>query len=172
MRPLRALLLLALAACAGCTTTQLYLSADDDVTAAIIDQIGYAGDSVHLAIYTFTDSDIRDALIDAATVRGVDVMVAADVTQSAEVAQQAEALRLLSEAGVPTRTCRGFNGGIMHHKFAVIDERTVLTGSFNYTLSANNANDENLLVLTSPTLAQDYETAFQDLWSRCDEPQP
>ena len=57
----------------------------------------------------------------------------------------------------------------MHHKYTVIDARTVLTGSFNYTRSANETNDENLVVLTSPQLASDFQAAYQGLWGRCEE---
>ena len=52
----------------------------------------------------------------------------------------------------------------MHLKTMVIDGKTVMTGSFNFTRSAASRNDENLLVLTSPQLAQRYKEKVWELW--------
>lgn len=66
---------------------------------------------------------------------------------------------------VQVRRHTGFGGGIMHHKFAVVDEETVLTGSFNWTYAADNENDENLLVLSDKALAGQYSDEFARLWA-------
>ncbi len=153
----------------ACSTSQAYFSDQDDIASVITGEIQAAQDTIHVAIYTFTNTDIRDALYDAAAVRGVDVSICADAGQSTTLSDQAEALRMIADAGADVRIADGFAGGIMHHKLAIIDEHTVLTGSFNYTRSANEINDENLVVLGSPELAARYELAFQDLWSRCEE---
>lgn len=153
----------------GCTSTQAFFSADQELVPVVTSEIQAAEESVHLAIYTFTQGDIRDALYDAAMVRGVEVLVCADRDQSYILDDQQEALRILRDAGVQVRVADGFGGGIMHHKLAVIDGHTVVTGSFNYTRSANEINDENLLVLSSPDLAGRYEQAFQDLWNRSED---
>ena len=61
--------------------------------------------------------------------------------------------------------------GLMHNKFAVIDGRTVLTGSFNWTITADTKNDENLLVITDKELAQKYVKQFNRLWAKSGEGQ-
>jgi phosphatidylserine/phosphatidylglycerophosphate/cardiolipin synthase-like enzyme len=48
----------------------------------------------------------------------------------------------------------------MHHKVIVIDESIVITGSFNFTKSADNENDDNVIVIHSPVLAQLYLQEF------------
>ncbi len=155
---------------AGCTSSQAYFSAEHDIASVINGEFQASESTIHLAIYTFTNADIRDAIFDAAAVRGVRVSICADAGQTYTLSDQREALRMLAEdAGVDVRVADGFGGGIMHHKLAIIDDRTVLTGSFNYTRSANEINDENLVVLSSPELAARYEQAFQELWSRCEE---
>ena len=160
----------ALVALGGCTSTQAFFSADQELVPVISDEIQAAEESIHLAIYTFTQADIRDALYDASLVRGVEVLLCADAGQSYTLDDQQKALRILRDsAGVDVRVADGFGGGIMHHKLAIIDQHTVLTGSFNYTRSANEINDENLVILSSPDLAIRYEQAFQDLWTRCEE---
>ena len=55
----------------------------------------------------------------------------------------------------------------MHQKFAVIDRRVVLTGSYNWTGSAGNGNDENLLIFRDAgPLAEDYRKEFLRLWQK------
>ena len=51
-----------------------------------------------------------------------------------------------------------------HHKFAVIDNKTVITGSFNWSPSAAHINDETLLVIHSPQLAKHFTREMDRLW--------
>jgi hypothetical protein len=55
-------------------------------------------------------------------------------------------------------------GDKLHHKFAVIDNRTVVTGSFNWSPSAAHQNDEVLLVIESPLLAAHFTREMDRLW--------
>ena len=151
----------------GCSATRVAFSGTDDVEAMVIGELDAATETAHVAIYTITAANISSALVNAAG-RGVEVQVVADRSQS-DWPDQAGLLVNLEEGGVDVRVADGWNGGIMHHKFVVVDGRTVATGSFNFTLSANNANDENLLVLSDPELALAYEDAFQELWSRAQD---
>ena len=57
------------------------------------------------------------------------------------------------------------NPDLMHHKVMVIDGRIVVTGSYNWTWSAEKNNDENILVVEDPEAAAIYEREFQRLWS-------
>ena len=52
----------------------------------------------------------------------------------------------------------------LHHKLAVIDNRTVITGSFNWSPSAAHQNDETLLVIDSPLLAAHFSHEMDRLW--------
>jgi len=56
------------------------------------------------------------------------------------------------------------HGDKLHHKFAVIDNKTVITGSFNWSPSAAHTNDETLLVIHSPQLAQHFTREMDRLW--------
>lgn len=46
--------------------------------------------------------------------------------------------------------------GKMHHKVIIIDNRTVITGSYNYSANAEYRNDENILIVRSPAIAELY----------------
>ena len=52
----------------------------------------------------------------------------------------------------------------MHHKFAVFDQRTLLTGSYNWTRSAAKHNDENILVTHNRRIAERFQSEFNRLW--------
>jgi len=55
-------------------------------------------------------------------------------------------------------------GDKLHHKFAVIDNRTVMTWSLNWSPSAAHQNDEVLLVIESPVLAAHFTREMNRLW--------
>ncbi len=53
----------------------------------------------------------------------------------------------------------------MHHKFVILDDRTVLTGSYNWTLASEEQNYENLLILHDPLLVDMHRQEFYSLWA-------
>ncbi len=68
----------------------------------------------------------------------------------------------ISTVGVPELE----QGDNLHHKFAVLDEKIVITGSHNWSASANYRNDETVLVIDNPTVAAHYHREFQQLYDR------
>ena len=52
----------------------------------------------------------------------------------------------------------------LHHKVGIIDNRKVILGSYNWTLSANEENDENVIVVSSSDIANLFTQAFNELW--------
>ncbi|MEB3323147.1 MAG: phospholipase D-like domain-containing protein, partial [Synechococcaceae cyanobacterium] len=64
--------------------------------------------------------------------------------------------------GVGTPRLAG--GDKLHHKFAVLDRRRVITGSFNWSPAAAHQNDETLLLIDSPLLARHFEAEMDRLW--------
>lgn len=51
----------------------------------------------------------------------------------------------------------------MHHKFAIFDGQCLLNGSFNWTRSTTESNQENLLVTTNPALVEFFRKEFERL---------
>ena len=69
----------------------------------------------------------------------------------------------LATIGVPTLP----QGDLLHHKFAIVDQRTVITGSHNWSNAANYHNDETLLVIQdNPTVAAHFNREFDRLYER------
>ena len=54
----------------------------------------------------------------------------------------------------------------MHHKFAIVDESLLLTGSYNWTRSAYRENQENILVTEERTVVRSFQETFDALWRR------
>lgn len=120
-----------------------------------------AGQSIRLMGYTFTSPDVVRALL-AAKARDVDVKVVLDAEGNWGKASVA-AMNTLANAGIGLRTTTAYR--IMHDKVIIVDERTVSTGSFNFTQAAARANSENVLVVQDmPALAQNYLAHWQSRW--------
>ena len=70
----------------------------------------------------------------------------------------------LAEAGVPVRVDR--TQYHMHHKFAVFDERLLLTGSYNWTRGAAEHNEENFIITSEQHFVHSFSNLFGKLWSK------
>lgn len=112
--------------------------------------------SIDLAVYEIDLPLYADALI-AAAQRGVRVRVVTDSDYLDEA--PAQALRL---AGLPMVADR--RDAFMHHKFAVIDGTLVWTGSMNFTFNDAYRNNNNMLLIRSARLAENYTAQFEALF--------
>lgn len=125
----------------------------------VLAAVASARQTLVVAAYEFTSADVAQALAEAVT-RGVRVWAVLDARSAKDKASQAA---YLAAHGVAVRTDSRY--AIMHHKFMVIDQTSVQTGSFNYTASANRRNAENALVLRGvPDLAAQYLREWNRLW--------
>lgn len=137
----------------------VYFSPSGGCAQAIINLIGSANRSIHILIYSFTLDSIGDALI-AAYRRGVDVRV---VFEKDQITRYSEYWRL-REAGVPVRN--DTNPYLMHNKVMIVDSEIVVTGSYNWSESAEERNNENIVIIRSKKIAEGYERIFEEIWSR------
>jgi len=78
---------------------------------------------------------------------------------------------LLAAHRLPSRLLAGRQGdkAKMHHKFALLDDSALLTGSYNWTTESEEQNHENLLVLREPKLIANYRAEFEALWAEASE---
>lgn len=134
----------------------------------IVREIGQAQKEILVAVYAFTNEEIAWALVKASQ-RGVKVQVVLD--QDFDATNDVSKKTFLEKQRIPIRRVSGLdkgNGaGLMHQKFAVIDRKVLLTGSYNWTVSAENSNDENLLVFRDAApLAEEYRKEFFRLWEK------
>lgn len=150
------------AASVGSSNVSVYFPrAGQDAEGQLISRLSASQKTLDVAIYEFTDTKIADAIA-AAKKRGVTVRLISDRECSSEAAQR-KALDIVKAAGIPIKI--NSHQGIMHLKVSIIDNTTVTTGSFNYTKSAQSENDENLVVINSAQISQQYETQFGRMWN-------
>ena len=111
-------------------------------------------------MFTITDDRITEAILKAHE-RSVDLRIITDDDKSRDRGSDIDRLR---RRGIPLRMDR--SPYHMHHKFAVFDERRILTGSYNWTRGADQNNEENFIVTEEPRLVKAFSAAFAGLWER------
>lgn len=67
----------------------------------------------------------------------------------------------IATVGVPQL----LKGDLLHHKFGIVDKRSVITGSHNWSEAANSGNDETLIVIQNPIVAAHYGREFERLYA-------
>lgn len=120
-------------------------------TQDVVSEIERAKKQILVQAYSFTSVPIAKALV-AAHQRGIDVRVILDKSQRTE---QYSSARFLENQQIPAWI--DYRVAIAHNKVMIIDNMTVITGSFNFTSAAQNKNAENLLILQDKELAKNYE---------------
>jgi phosphatidylserine/phosphatidylglycerophosphate/cardiolipin synthase-like enzyme len=122
----------------------------------VVTTLGDAKKTVRVQAYSFTSAPIAKALLDAKT-RGVDVKIILDRSQ---VTAKYSSADFFQNQGM--QPWIDYQHAIAHNKVMVIDDATVITGSFNYTKAAENKNAENLLIIHDPKLAQAYAKNWEN----------
>ena len=127
----------------------------DDPESALINLLQYAEKSFFGAFYDISSNRIIDAMIEAHK-RGVVVNLVTEKDNSCRLH-----LRKLLNAGISVVTDIG--NGLMHNKFAIIDDRIVWTGSFNLTRNGS-LNNNNAIAIWSRELALMYREEFYEMF--------
>lgn len=131
-----------------------YFAPEDQIMEILVNRVGSAQKTIHFMAFSFTDDSLGQAMIDALK-RGV--LVAGIFETRAADTQYSECPSLLKQGADVTLDG---NPRTFHHKVIIIDGRIVILGSFNFTVSADTENDENLLIIYDELLAADYEAEF------------
>ncbi|MHC4600533.1 MAG: phospholipase D-like domain-containing protein [Planctomycetota bacterium] len=139
-----------------------YFSPKGGVLDAVVNEIRRSNRRLDVGLYMLTAPKLAWEIV-AAHQRGVEVRVILDERMTERWSE----LKTLKKHKVPTwlfHLKQGRNAPSppqFHHKFAVVDGETVITGSFNWTVTADQRNHENLLVVRDKDLATKYTEAFE-----------
>jgi phosphatidylserine/phosphatidylglycerophosphate/cardiolipin synthase-like enzyme len=144
-------------------TMEIKFARTESVADVITGLMHQAAATIEGALYRFNHPGLAQALEEAVH-RGVRVRLVVDANKYKESRTTQE---LLAGAIIPFRLAFGRQGrgSKMHHKFVILDQQTVLTGSYNWTLESEDENHENLLVLRDPQAVEAYTHEFEALWS-------
>lgn len=140
----------------------VYYNQDIQANKKVVDVIQDADQFVYFAIYTFTRTDIKDALLGAKH-RGLDVRGVVDREQSQKIDDQKKIIKELQDVGIPIAFQD--HSAIMHLK-TVVTEKAYASGSYNWTSAATNLNDEVLEVGRDEDLRKQYEHVLKELLQR------
>lgn len=144
---------------AGSQNVELWVLPDDPgAVKRMIDLFRSAKKTIKVLMFTWTRADFTQELIDASK-RGVKVEVILD--RYSGKGASAKAARILEKGGIPIRFSSG--RGLLHHKFAYIDDRILVNGSANWTNSAFKFNDDYFVVIYPLTLEQ--QAKMNQLWN-------
>jgi phosphatidylserine/phosphatidylglycerophosphate/cardiolipin synthase-like enzyme len=144
-------------------TAEVLFTRGRSVAGRIEQLVKITGVSCDAALYRFTNRRLARAL-DEAQKRGVRVRLVLD---RGKYQESETTRRLLATGRFAFRLTHGRDGAgsKMHHKFALLDDSVLLTGSYNWTPESEEQNYENLLVLREPELIAAYRPEFEALWA-------
>ncbi len=144
---------------------ETHFEAEGDVRTRMMELIEEAEHSVYFMAFAFTDDDIAKAMI-AAHRAGLDVR---GVMAGRNVRGIGSVFEPMQQAGVGILP--DGNPYTMHHKVMILDGEIVITGSYNFTASAANRNDENVLIIHSAEIARLYLAEFGRVYGQAEEKQ-
>jgi phosphatidylserine/phosphatidylglycerophosphate/cardiolipin synthase-like enzyme len=142
------------------STSEVYFSPGDACLHAIIGHLESAQSTLKICVFTISDNRISDTLIQCFR-DGVQVRI---ITDNDKAYDRGSDIQRIAEAGVEVRVDHTKHH--MHHKFAIIDNRRVITGSYNWTHSAALYNQENILISDEKIVVTKYIQEFKRLWKK------
>lgn len=144
------------------TILEVYFSPDDGVAARLMELINGAQQSIFFLAYTFTAEDIAGAMLERVRV-GVKVAGVFEGSQVPSGPGVDSVYGLMRTTGLNVRL--DGNPGNMHHKVIILDGKTAITGSYNFSRNAETRNDENVLILNNPQIAAAYLAEFKRIYT-------
>ncbi len=141
------------------TPIQIFFAPEDRVVSAMSVALSSATTSIRFMAFSFTLDDIA-GVMQLKAQQGVNIQGIFETTGSETAASE---LKPLFCSGLTVR--QDGNPFVLHHKVFIIDDKTVIAGSFNFSSGARDANDENLLIITDPDLALQYIDEFNRRWA-------
>ena len=148
---------------AGNTQFEVYFSPDDGVAGHIVDLVNNANESIYFLAYSFTSDAIGAAIIERSQ---AGIFVTGVMDESQIRSNTGTEYDPFLQAGITI--LKDGNSGLMHNKVIIIDRKIVITGSYNFSKSAETKNDENVIVIHNPEVAEKYLQEFEKIFTEAD----
>ncbi len=139
---------------------EIYFSPEDDFEQRLLSLIDNAKESIDFLAFAFTNQAIADALIQKQA-QGIAIRGVFDKRQNSY--QKSSKYNYLQKEGLEVKL--DGNKFTLHDKVFIIDKKIVVTGSYNFTIKANDTNNENSIVVHNNRFAQKYEEEFQKIYA-------
>ena len=147
------------------STIQVLFASEDEVVSHLLPLIQGAKQSIRFMAFSFTQDELGAAVLDRARA-GVDVRGIFETRASETEYSQ---LPDLYCAGLAVR--QDGNPRTFHHKVFVIDGEILVTGSLNFSVNADESNDENVLLIANRDIAAEYLKEFERRWGEASPPE-
>ena len=141
-----------------------YFTPSDGVSSHVVERINQARQSIDFLAFSFTSDAIGDAMI-ARQKANVPVRGVFEKRNATGIGSEYPRLRQAKADVISDGNCY-----TMHHKVIIIDQRIVITGSYNFTSRAESVNDENLLIIDDPAIATLYLDEFARVYAQAHNP--
>ena len=141
-------------------TAHAFFSPGDACLNRIISRVNGARNSMDICVFTITDDRISNPIL-AAHRRGVKIRILSD---NDKMHDEGSDIPRFLDAKIPLRI--DHSPSHMHHKFAIFDGKALVNGSYNWTRSAAEMNQENIIDSENPQLVAQFQAEFENLWTR------
>jgi phosphatidylserine/phosphatidylglycerophosphate/cardiolipin synthase-like enzyme len=143
-------------------SSEAFFSPGESCRNSIIQQISRGISRLRICVFTISDDTITNAIV-MAHKKGLDVKIITDNDKSLDLGSD---VGRLAQEGIVVKMDNTSNH--MHHKFMVVDEKMLLTGSYNWTQSAARFNHENIMLTTDEKTVRLFMNEFDRLWPKMD----
>ena len=135
-----------------------FFSHTHDIRKLVIDALDSAEKKLDICMFTISDDQVADA-ITRAFKRGINTRI---ITDDEKVMDKGSDIFKLKYRGIEIKidTVKS----LMHHKFAIIDSHKVITGSYNWTRTGAEVNNENIVITDNDTIVTAFIREFERLW--------
>jgi phosphatidylserine/phosphatidylglycerophosphate/cardiolipin synthase-like enzyme len=137
---------------------EVFFSPDDGAAARLEDLLRGAQESIYFLAFSFTSDPLSQAILDRSRA-GVAV---SGVFEESQASGQGAEYGSMRSAGLDVHL--DGNPANMHHKVIIIDRQIIVTGSYNFSASAERRNDENMLIIYDPQLAAAFLEEFDRVY--------
>ncbi len=143
-------------------SAQVFFSPDGGTREHLIKLLQTTTGDIDIAIYSFTSKELAMAVLSEQN-RGRKIRLVADRGQGEGRYSSLELLR----KKIPVKYLPVTNGrGMMHNKFMIINNKHLVTGSYNWSSNAEKYNNENCLILEDKELIKQFSAEFEKLWEK------
>ncbi len=142
----------------GDVALENYFCPEDNCAARVLEELQKAERSIYFMVFSFTHQGIAHELL----LQRQEMVQIQGIMDQQQAAQQHSVFPLLQYQGVDVLK-EDFPVSL-HHKVFIVDEKTVITSSFNPTKSGDSRNDENLLIIHDSEIAHLFLAEFHGLW--------
>ena len=134
-----------------------YFCPDDQCTEQVVDALKTATQSIYFMAFSFTSEEIANVLL----LKNLDSLEIKGIMEARQISEHSQFERLKTNG---INVVKDVNKNNMHHKVFIIDNSTVITGSFNPTNGGDTRNDENVLIIHDEQIAGLFLDEFDDLY--------